>query len=61
MNLLDTAIKGIFFSVCLFFLITITGTGINEASIVELKAFFVLNGTFITVYEKCYRLSPLIL
>ena len=46
MNLLDNAIKAIFFSVCLFFLLTFTSR--NEASIVELKALFVLNGTFIT-------------
>ena len=36
-NLCDTAIKDIFFSVCI--------TCRNEAIIVELKAFFVLNGT----------------
>ena len=36
LNFFDTAIKGIFFSACLFFLLTITGT--NEAIIVELKA-----------------------
>ena len=39
-------IKDIFFFVCLFFLLTITGR--NEAIIVELKELFVLNGTFIT-------------
>ena len=36
----------LFFSVCLFFLLTITGG--NEAIIVELKALGPLNGTFIT-------------
>ena len=36
----------IFLCVCLFFLLTITGT--NEAIIVEFKKLFVLNGTFIT-------------
>ena len=46
MNLRDTVIKGKFFFVCLFFLLTVTGR--NEAIIVELKKFFVLNGTFIT-------------
>ena len=35
-----------FFFVCLFFLLTITGR--NEAVIVEFKVLFVLNGTFIT-------------
>ena len=46
MNLLCTAIKDIFFFVCLFFLLTITGR--IEAIIVKLKELFVLNGTFIT-------------
>ena len=36
----DTAIKAIFFSVCLFFFLNITGR--NEAVVVELKALFVL-------------------
>ena len=40
------AIEDMFFSVCLFFLLTITGR--NENIIVELKELFVLNGTFIT-------------
>ena len=44
-NLWDTTIKGIIFSVCLFFPLTITGG--NEGIIVELKALFVLNDTFI--------------
>ena len=70
MILSDTAIEDIdlFFSICLFFLHTITGR--NEAIIVEWKALFVLNGTFITFsggfhhqilrnYEKCCQLSPL--
>ena len=38
-NLRDTVIKDIFFFVCLFFLLTITGR--NEAIIVELKELFV--------------------
>ena len=42
-NLWDTGIKSIFFSACLFLLLTITGR--NEAIIVELKALFLLNGT----------------
>ena len=46
MNFLDTAIKHIFFSVCLFFLFT--NTSRNKAIIVEFKTLFVLNGTFIT-------------
>ena len=46
MNLSYTAIKDIFFFVCLFFLLIMTGR--NEAIIVELKELFVLNGTFIT-------------
>ena len=37
-NLWDTVIKDLFFIVCLFFLLTITGR--NEAIIVELKEFF---------------------
>ena len=46
-NLRDTTIKGIFSYVYLFcFLLTITRR--NEAIIVELKALFVSNGTFIT-------------
>ena len=68
-NLGDTTLKGIFFYVYLFFLLTITGR--NKAIIVELKAIFVLNGTFITFsgcyhnqitlnYEKWCQLSPLI-
>ena len=48
---------------CLFFLLTITGR--NEAIIVDFKALFVLNGTFITFshhqisrnYERLYQLS----
>ena len=46
MNLGDTVIKGRFFFVCLLILLTINGR--NEAIIVQLKEFFVLNGTFIT-------------
>ena len=42
MNLRDTALKDIFFSVDSVGLIS------NEATIVVLKALFVLNGTFIT-------------
>ena len=69
-NLGDTTINGIFFYVYLFvFLPTITGR--NEAIIIELKALFVWNGTFITFsggyhhqitlnYEKWCQLSPLI-
>ena len=45
-NLGDTAIKYKYFSVCLFFLLTIAGG--HQAVIVELKALCVLNGTFIT-------------
>ena len=45
-NLWDTVIKGIFYFVCLFFFLTITGR--NEALIVEFKKLFVFNGTFIT-------------
>ena len=47
-NLGDTTIKGIFF----YFLLIITFR--NEAMIVELKALFVLNGTFIT-FSGGYR------
>ena len=46
MNLWDTAIKYIFFSVRLFFLFTTTGR--NKAIIVELKELFVLKTTFNT-------------
>ena len=70
-SLWDTAIyiKYIFFFLCLFFLLTITGR--NEAIIVELKTLIVLNATFITFlggshhqisrnYEILCRPSPLI-
>ena len=40
--------KDIFFSVCLFFLLTITSR--NESIIVELKPIFLINGTFITFF-----------
>ena len=44
--------KNIFFSVCLFFLLTITGR--NEAIIVELKKIS-LNDTFITFSEGSHH------
>ena len=49
MNLCDTATKGLFFSVCLFFLLTITGKN------VKLKVCSVLNGTFITFLEGSHH------
>ena len=52
-NLWDTAIKSIFFSVSLFFLLTMTGR--NEGIIVELKALFVLNCTFTAFSEGSHH------
>ena len=40
--------KNILFSVCLFFLLTMTGR--NEAIVVELKALIVLNDTFLSPF-----------
>ena len=69
-NLWDTANKIIFFSVCLFFLLTVIGR--NEAIIVELETSFVLNWAFITfsggshhyfffaIMKKWCRVSPAI-
>ena len=67
-NFVRNCNKRHFFSVCLYFLLTVTGR--NEAIIVELKELFVLNTTFITYsggynhyffrnYEKWCQLSPL--
>ena len=55
MNFQDTAMKDIFFPVCLFFLLTITCR--NEAIMVELEALFVLNGTFITFSGSSHYLD----
>ena len=54
-NLWYTAIKDIFFFVCLSFLLTITGS--NEAIIVELKELFLLNGPFITFSGGVFLLN----